>query len=62
MEFQTLEDNIACITLNRPSRLDAIDGSLIGGVEDALERPGLRRVSGGDPDRRRARKLPLGPI
>ncbi len=37
VEFQTLEDNIACITLNRPSRLNAIDGSLIGGVEDALD-------------------------
>ena len=37
VEFQTLEDNIACITLNRPRRLNAIDGSLIGGVGDALD-------------------------
>jgi enoyl-CoA hydratase/carnithine racemase len=37
VEFETLEDNIACITLNRPERLNAIDGSLIGGVEDALD-------------------------
>jgi enoyl-CoA hydratase/carnithine racemase len=37
VEFETLEDNIACITLNRPERLNAIDGSLIGGVDDALD-------------------------
>ncbi|MGA7053897.1 MAG: enoyl-CoA hydratase/isomerase family protein [Mycobacterium sp.] len=37
MEFETLEDNIACVTLNRPARLNAIDGSLIDGVDDALE-------------------------
>jgi len=37
VEFATLEDNIACITLNRPERLNAIDGSLIDGVDQALD-------------------------
>ncbi|BBX42007.1 putative enoyl-CoA hydratase/isomerase [Mycobacterium simiae] len=37
MKFETVEDNIACITLNRPERLNAIDGSLIDGVEGALD-------------------------
>src|ERR1700753_3736551 len=37
VEFATLEDNIACITLNRPERLNAIDGSLIDGVDRALD-------------------------
>jgi enoyl-CoA hydratase/carnithine racemase len=37
VEFAILEDNIACITLNRPQRLNAIDGSLIDGVESALD-------------------------
>lgn len=32
-----LEDNIARITLNRPERLNAIDGSLIDGVHEALD-------------------------
>jgi enoyl-CoA hydratase/carnithine racemase len=36
VELHTLEDNIACVTLNRPERLNAIDGSLIDGVDDAL--------------------------
>ncbi|TVS84158.1 enoyl-CoA hydratase/isomerase family protein [Mycobacterium helveticum] len=36
VELQTLEDNIACLTLNRPERLNAIDGALIDGVDDAL--------------------------
>jgi enoyl-CoA hydratase/carnithine racemase len=39
----TLEENIACVTLNRPKRLNAIDGSLINGVDDALD-----MLSGGD--------------
>ncbi len=34
--LQTLDDNIACLTLNRPERLNAIDGALIDGVDDAL--------------------------
>lgn len=37
VELVTLEDNIACITLNRPERLNAIDGSLIDGVDAALD-------------------------
>ena len=37
VEFETLEDNIARVTLNRPERLNAIDGSLIDGVDDALD-------------------------
>ncbi len=37
VELEALEDNIACITLNRPERLNAIDGSLIDGVDDALD-------------------------
>lgn len=37
VELDTLDDNIACITLNRPERLNAIDGSLINGVDAALD-------------------------
>lgn len=37
VKLETLEDHIACITLNRPERLNAIDGSLIDGVDDALD-------------------------
>jgi enoyl-CoA hydratase/carnithine racemase len=37
VEFETLEDNIARVTLNRPERLNAIDGSLIDGVGAALD-------------------------
>ncbi len=37
VKLETVEDNIACITLNRPERLNAIDGSLIDGVDDALD-------------------------
>ncbi len=36
VELQTLGDNIACVILNRPERLNAIDGALIDGVDDAL--------------------------
>ena len=43
VEYETLEDNIARITLNRPERLNAIDGSLIDGVDDALD-----ALSGGE--------------
>lgn len=37
VKLETVEDNIACITLNRPERLNAIDGSLIDGVDDAVD-------------------------
>jgi enoyl-CoA hydratase/carnithine racemase len=37
VELTSLEDNIACVTLNRPERLNAIDGSLIDGMDDALD-------------------------
>jgi enoyl-CoA hydratase/carnithine racemase len=36
VELETLDDNIACVTLNRPDRLNAIDGSLIDAMDDAL--------------------------
>ncbi len=37
VELETLEDNIACVTLNRPERLNAIDGSLINAMDEVLE-------------------------
>jgi enoyl-CoA hydratase/carnithine racemase len=37
VEFETLEDNIAGVTLNRPDRLNAIDGSSINAMDDALD-------------------------
>ena len=37
VELGTLEEQIALITLNRPERLNAIDGSLIDGVDAALD-------------------------
>src|SRR5262245_47551218 len=37
VKFESLEDDIACITLNRPARLNAIDGSLMDGVDNALD-------------------------
>jgi enoyl-CoA hydratase/carnithine racemase len=37
VEFETLEDNIAGATLNRPDRLNAIDGSLINAMDDVLD-------------------------
>ncbi|OBK23878.1 crotonase [Mycobacterium asiaticum] len=43
VKLETLEDGIACITLNRPKLLNAIDGSLIKGVDEALD-----ELSGGD--------------
>jgi enoyl-CoA hydratase/carnithine racemase len=36
VELETVDEHIACITLNRPERLNAIDGALIDGVHDAL--------------------------
>ncbi|OBK11736.1 crotonase [Mycobacterium asiaticum] len=43
VKLETLDDNIACITLNRPSVLNAIDRSLIDGVDAALD-----ALSGGE--------------
>jgi enoyl-CoA hydratase/carnithine racemase len=43
VKLDTLDGNIACITLNRPERLNAIDGSLIDGVDRALD-----ALSGGE--------------
>lgn len=37
VELETVEDGIARVTLNRPERLNAIDGSLIEGVDHALD-------------------------
>ncbi|MGO8769565.1 MAG: enoyl-CoA hydratase/isomerase family protein [Mycobacterium sp.] len=37
VELKAVDDDIACVTLNRPERLNAIDGSLIDGVDDALD-------------------------
>lgn len=43
MEFEAVEQGIALVTLNRPERLNAIDGSLIDAMDDALD-----ALSGGD--------------
>src|ERR1700704_5645378 len=37
VELGTLEDQIALITLNRPRRLNAIDGTLINAMDDVLD-------------------------
>src|SRR5271156_3758620 len=37
VKFETLEDNSAGVTLNRPDRLNAIDGSLINEMDNALD-------------------------
>jgi enoyl-CoA hydratase/carnithine racemase len=41
VELTTLEDNpdhkLACVTLNRPDRLNSIDGSLIDAMDDVLD-------------------------
>jgi enoyl-CoA hydratase/carnithine racemase len=43
VELETLEDNIAGVTLNRPRLLNAIDGSLIDAMDDVLD-----ALSGGE--------------
>ena len=43
VELARLEDNIAGVTLNRPDRLNAIDGSLINAMDDVLD-----ALSGGE--------------
>jgi enoyl-CoA hydratase/carnithine racemase len=37
MQVDSLEDGIARITLNRPALLNAIDGALMNGMDDALD-------------------------
>jgi enoyl-CoA hydratase/carnithine racemase len=37
VELATLENNIACVTLNRPRRLNAIDGSLMDAMDDVMD-------------------------
>lgn len=37
VEFETLEDRIAAVTLNRPDVLNAIDGALLDGIDAALD-------------------------
>lgn len=43
VELQALDNDIACVTLNRPRLLNAIDGSLINAMDEALA-----TLSGGD--------------
>lgn len=38
VEFTELDDGIAGVTLNRPDLLNAIDGALLDGVDDALDK------------------------
>lgn len=48
VEFDELEEGIALVRLNRPELLNAIDGALLDGVDDALHRletPGNFRVA-----------------
>ncbi|WP_207547267.1 enoyl-CoA hydratase/isomerase family protein [Mycobacterium talmoniae] len=40
MDVKTLDNQIGCVTLNRPNRLNAIDGALLDGMDAALDRLG----------------------
>ena len=40
VDLTTVEDGIALITLNRPEKLNAIDGTLLGGLDSALDEIG----------------------
>ena len=47
VEIETVEEGIARVTLNRPERLNAIDGAVLNGMDaalDALQRGGAYRV------------------
>jgi enoyl-CoA hydratase/carnithine racemase len=48
VEFETVEPGVARVTLNRPERLNAIDGELLDGMDSALDRlsdPSAYRVA-----------------
>jgi enoyl-CoA hydratase/carnithine racemase len=48
VDIERLEEGIALVTLNRPERLNAIDGALLDGVDAALDElstPGRYRVA-----------------
>jgi len=48
VEFDDIEEGIALVTLNRPERLNAIDGALIDGMDaalDAMSAPGAYRAA-----------------
>jgi enoyl-CoA hydratase/carnithine racemase len=48
VELDTLQEGVARITLNRPERLNAIDGALLDGMDaalDAISAPGAYRVA-----------------
>lgn len=48
VEFEQLDEGIALVRLNRPQLLNAIDGALLDGLDDALDRletPGRFRVA-----------------
>jgi len=53
VELFDLDDRIVCVRLNRPDRLNAIDGSIIAGMDTALDRlssgAGVTQVGGNRP-------------
>jgi enoyl-CoA hydratase/carnithine racemase len=40
VEFEEVEDGIAVVTMNRPKLLNAIDGALLDGLDEALDKLG----------------------